>query len=33
MSDGFFLRLQTAYELEQKQRMGDVLARIAPRAA
>ena len=34
MSDGFFLRLQTAYEIEeQKRKMGDVLQRIAPRAA
>lgn len=34
MSEGFFLRLQTSYDLRmQRARMGDVLARITPRAA
>ena len=34
MSEGFFLRLQTSYELEeQKRKLGDVLERIVPRAA
>ncbi len=34
MSDGFFLRLQTAYDLEeQKRRLGNALERIVPRAA
>ena len=34
MSDGFFLRLQNAYELEERRhRLADALARIVPRAA
>jgi antitoxin HigA-1 len=34
MSDGFFLRLQASYDLEeQRHRLGDKLGRIAPRAA
>ena len=34
MSDGFFLGLQTDYELEeQKRRLGKTLERIVPRAA
>ncbi|MBA3518726.1 MAG: HigA family addiction module antidote protein [Rhizobiales bacterium] len=34
MSEGFFLRLQTSYELEeQKRKLGDVIERIVPRAA
>ena len=34
MSEGFFLRLQTAYDLEeQKRKLGPALERIAPRAA
>ena len=34
MSEGFFLRLQTAYDLEeQKRKLGAALERIAPRAA
>lgn len=34
MSEGFFLRLQNSYDLmEQRRKMGDVLAMITPRAA
>lgn len=34
MSEGFFLRLQTSYELmERKRALGDALDRITPRAA
>ena len=34
LSDGFFLRLQNAYDLEeQKQRLGEALDQISPRAA
>ena len=34
MSDGFFLQLQNAYELEERRdRLADALARIVPRAA
>ena len=34
MSEGFFLRLQTSYDLmEQKRKLGSALERIAPRAA
>jgi len=34
MSEGFFLRLQADYDLEeQKRKLGRVLAEIAPRAA
>jgi len=34
MSEGFFLGLQHDYEImEQKRRLGDVLAKIQPRAA
>jgi addiction module HigA family antidote len=34
MSEGFFLRLQTDYELEeQKRKLGRTLERIVPRAA
>ena len=34
MSDGFFLRLQADYDLEeQKRKLGTMLERIVPRAA
>ncbi len=34
LSDGFFLRLQNAFDLmEEKRRLGDDLVRIKPRAA
>ena len=34
MSEGFFLRLQADYDLEeQKRKLGDALSRIVPRAA